>query len=300
MSQLEYHLVDVFTEEKFGGNQLAVFTDGEVLPDELMQNIARELNISETVFLLPPDDPSNTVKLRIFTPRSEVPFAGHPTIGTAFVLRRLHHIRKDGLVHFEENVGPIMVQVSTNADNTIQVDMYQPIPEFGPIFKDRRSIAEMLSIEMEDFLPEYPIQVLSSGVPFVFIPVRDLETIRKVKLNLDLWERYLSKGSAPNVFVFTMQTELPDSTVHCRMFAPAMGITEDPATGAASGPLGAYLVKHGLVSKIDSLSMISEQGFEINRPSLINIAVTADDNEITGVRIGGFCQYIGRGVIELD
>lgn len=300
MSELQYHLVDVFTDKKFGGNQLAVFTDGEVLEDKLMQDIAAELNISETVFVLPPDDPTNTVKLRIFTPRSEVPFAGHPTIGTAFVLRRLNHIRRDGLMHFEENVGPIMIQVTTNADNTIQVDMYQPIPEFGPIFKDRQGIAEMLSINVNGLLEDYPIQVLSAGVPFVFVPLRDMETIRKVKLNLDLWERYLSKGSAPNVFVFTMQTELPDSTVHSRMFAPAMGITEDPATGAASGPLGAYLVKYGLVNTIDSLAMVSEQGFEINRPSLINIAVTAAEDEITGVRIGGFCEYVGHGVIDVD
>lgn len=146
-----------------------------------------------------------------------------------------------------------------------------------------------------------PLEVVSCGVPFLFVPVKSLEAIRAIRFRLDVWERVLRDFAAPHVFVFTQEVVLPDSTVHSRMFAPAMGIAEDPATGAASGPLGCYLVRHGLVqpAEVGSSQMVSEQGFELGRPSLVQVKIELDGQHITDVSIGGQCYFMGKGWITL-
>jgi trans-2,3-dihydro-3-hydroxyanthranilate isomerase len=296
MRKLEYQLVDVFTDVPFGGNQLAVFVDGSSVPAEMMQVIARELNLSETTFVLPPENPGAQFRLKIFTPAEELPFAGHPTVGTGFVLKHLGLIPNEGNVVFEENVGLIPVTLSRDG----RVTMTQPTPQFGDIFADRQIIADMLSIAA-DCLADLPIQVVSSGVPFLYVPVTDLATIRKIKLRTDLWERILKGWSASNVLVFTREVEQPDSTVHSRVFAPAIGIVEDPATGGASGPLGAYLVKHGVVSPMNSrVSIISEQGFEMGRPSKIYIDLQMSGDSFRQVQVGGYTQFIGGGYLQIE
>ncbi len=302
MRKLRYHLVDVFTDRPFGGNQLAVFINGRGLPASLMQQIAKELNFSETTFVLPPQNPDNDFWVRIFTPAVEMPMAGHPTVGTAFVLVLEQLIKASGeetTVLFEEGVGVIPVRLHLENDLPTLIKMTQPLPEFGPEFTDRAAMAEMLSIDLAGIAPSYPLQVVSCGVPFLFVLLRDLTTIHQVKLRLDVWERQLKDFTTPHLFVFTQETELEKSAVHCRMFAPALGIAEDPATGVASGPLGCYLVKCGLIPYQKRVSLISEQGFEVGRPSFIHIEIERDGDQITGVVVGGQCVYMGEGFIQL-
>ena len=227
MRRLAYHLVDVFTDRPFGGNQLAVFTNGRGVSGDLMQQIAKELNLSETTFVLPPEGADCDYRLRIFTPAAELPFAGHPTIGTAFVLARENFFEPTNdkaTIRFQEGVGPIPVTISFDDKVPSLVTMQQPLPEFGPEFADRKVIAEMLSIEPAGLDERYPVQVVSSGVPFWYVPIKDMKTIKRVRLKTDAWERALKDSASPHVFMFTTETESPDSTVHSRMFAPAFGI----------------------------------------------------------------------------
>ena len=179
--------------------------------------------------------------------------------------------------------------------------MRQPLPTFGPVFADREAIARMLSLDSALLDTTLPLEVVSCGVPFLFVPVKSLEAIRAIRFRRDVWERVLRDFAAPHVFVFTQEVVLPDSTVHSRMFAPAMGIAEDPATGAASGPLGCYLVRHGRVhpAGVGSSQMVSEQGFELGRPSLVQVKIELDGQHITDVSIGGQCYFMGKGWIAL-
>ncbi|MCL4300937.1 MAG: PhzF family phenazine biosynthesis protein [Anaerolineae bacterium] len=304
MRKLRYHLIDVFTNQPFGGNQLAVFTNGRGLSPKLMQQLARELNFSETTFVLPPQAADNDFWVRIFTPAVEMPMAGHPTVGTAFVLaleKLLDDSGPETTTRFEEGVGVIPVRVQWQHKQPALIMMSQPLPEFGPEFTNRGVIAEMLSLDPGEIDPGYPLQVVSCGVPFLYVPLTSLAALRRIKLRYDLWEQHLRDFASPHLFVFTLETELEKSAVHCRMFAPALGIAEDPATGAASGPLGCYLVKYGLVGRQleEKVSFISEQGFEMGRPSLIHIEIEQAGEQITAVTVGGECVYMGEGYFEL-
>jgi trans-2,3-dihydro-3-hydroxyanthranilate isomerase len=302
MRKLRYHIVDVFTDRAFGGNPLAVVTNGRGIPAELMQSIAKELNLSETTFVLPPESAENDYKVRIFTPGSELPMAGHPTVGTSFVLAREHMIRLGGervTIKLEEGVGPIPVDITFRDGAPDLIWMQQPLPTFGPRVDDRAAVAEMLSLAPEAIDETLPIEVVSCGVPFLYVPLKSLEAARSVRLRLDVWERSPQAAGVNGVFVFTKETELAGSTVHSRMFAPGLGITEDPATGAASGPLGCYLVRYKLFPEARRAEFTSEQGVEMGRPSIIKIVIEQDAGEITSVRVGGRCVFMGEGYLEV-
>ena len=202
---------------------------------------------------------------------------------------------------FEEGVGIVPVTLSVREGQLHLIQMRQPLPAFGPAFADREAIATILSIDLALLDPALPLEVVSCGVPFLFVPLKSLDAIRAIRFRLDIWERVLRDFAAPHVFVFTQEVVLPGSTVHSRMFAPAMGIAEDPATGAASGPLGCYLVRHGLVqpARKGSYQMVSEQGFELGRPSLVQVKIEMDMQHITDVSIGGQCYFMGQGWIKL-
>lgn len=305
MRKLRYHLVDVFTNRAFGGNQLAVFTNGRGISSEVMQNIARELNLSETTFVLPPKDAANDYHVRIFTPSAELPMAGHPTVGTSFILAREHMIERssgdEAVIKLEEGVGTIPVTIKFKDNQPDFIEMRQPLPKFGPCFDDKSVIAEMLSIPPEAIEKDLPLEVISCGVPFLFVPVKDLESVRSIRFRLDVWDRVLRDFASSQVFVFTTETENDDSSVHSRMFAPGLGVQEDPATGGASGPLGCYLVRHKVFPVLKAAAeFTSEQGFEINRPSFIKIVIEQDEDEISGVRVGGQCQFMGEGYLEIN
>lgn len=299
MRKLRYVLVDVFTDKLFGGNQLAVFLNGRGIPDGTMARIARELNLSETTFVLPPDDPAHDFKVRIFTPASELPMAGHPTIGTAFVLAREKLLRVQdnrAQIIFEEGVGPIPVTVDFADGQPLMARMRQPNPTFMQTLEERAEVAAMLSLREDDLLAGYPVQVVSCGVPFLLVPLKDLRAIQNVNLRLDLHAELLRETDAAMVFVFTLETVLPRSTAHSRMFAPEIGIVEDPATGGASGPLGSYLVHYGLAAPGN---LVSEQGFEIGRESLIHIEISGTAAAIDGVYVGGSSVFVGEGFLEV-
>lgn len=299
MRRLHYHLLDVFTNQRYGGNQLAVFTNGRGLSTETMRRIAKELNLSETTFIFPPENPANDWKVRIFTPAIELPMAGHPTIGTSFVLAREHMVavsESQSTIRLEEGVGVIPVTFQFAAGKPSIIQMQQRLPVYTPEFTDRQLAAELLSLTPAD-LADYPVQEISCGVPFLFIPVKTLAAVQQIKFRTDIWER--ARSQYGHFFAFTTETLEPASTVHSRMFAPAMGISEDPATGAASGPLGCYLVKYGFVNA-NPAHIISEQGFELGRPSYIHIEIRQSAGEIEFVGVGGESVYMGEGILEID
>jgi trans-2,3-dihydro-3-hydroxyanthranilate isomerase len=271
----EYVLVDVFTDRKFGGNQLAVFRDGAGIPDGSMQAAAKELNLPETTFVVPAERGGDR-KLRIFTPARELPFAGHPTVGTAYVLSD----SRDATLRLEEQVGTLEVTVRDGF-----TEMEQPLPTFEPV-ADRVAVAASLSLDATDLDPALPIEVGSSGNRFLFVAVRTLDAVRRAS----------PRGLAEAAYIFTTQTVEPGSTVHGRMYAPWQGIAEDPATGSANGPLGAYLVLHGLS---DGARIVSEQGYEMGRPSLLYVRVGGGRDRITSVHVGGRCALAGGGWLDL-
>ncbi len=320
MRKLRYHIVDVFTDRQFGGNPLAVYTDGEGLTTETMQSIAKEMNLSETTFVLAPEDRSNDFRVRIFTPGSELPMAGHPTVGTAFILAREKMVEAPSgasqstsddqesssesgeatsTVRLEEGVGPIPVEIGWRDGAADFIEMSQPPPTFGPVFGDKVAIAAALSLDPPDIEVRLPCQVVSCGVPFLYVPLSSLDAARRARPRLDLIERFLH-GFPRELFVFTTETEFQGSGVHSRMFAPALGVSEDPATGGASGPLGCYLVRHNVVESGNQLDITSEQGVEMGRPSFIRILVDHEGERITRVRVGGRCRYVGGGHLELE
>jgi len=301
-----YTLVDVFTTVPFGGNQLAVFEDAEGLTTEMMQVLANELNLSETAFVFPSDNFHKTKKVRIFTPKLELPMAGHPTIGAAYALAtnetvKTHEGRNDWI--FEEGVGDIPLTVYKEGNIITKVEMEQPIAEFGERFMDVEAAAQLLSISEEDIDTKLPMQTVSSGVPFLFIPIRSLEAMRKIRLRTDIWqERFSATPSRQHIFAFTTETVEVTSHVHSRMFAPAIGISEDPATGGASGPLGAYLIEYGVISNTEEgmYHIRGEQGFEMGRQSHIDITIRKARNTIQQIKVGGPAVINGSSQIFIN
>jgi len=281
VTRYEYRLVDVFTDKAFGGNPLAVFTDGRAVDERLMQPIAKELHLSETTFVLPPSSKGADHRLRIFTPDKELPFAGHPTIGTAYVVGA----GRDGTMWLQEGVGNIRV---TSREGFVQMD--QPLPTFTGTTVTRQAAAEALSLAVEEVRSDVPIQVGSSGVPFLFVPLANLQAVRRAR----------RPGALDaSVYVFAMSGERSGSHVHGRMFDQGLGIGEDPATGSAQGPLGAYVVVHELVQAAPTTRIRVEQGFEIGRPSILDIEVDRAGAAITAVRVGGRCIPMGGGWLDL-
>lgn len=282
MTRHEYTLVDVFTDRMFGGNQLAVFRDGRGIPAQLMQAIAKELHIAETTFVLPPAKDGHH-RVRIFTPGTELPFAGHPAVGTTWVLCGGH----DGTVRLELGVGTIAVTVNAGF-----VEMEQPLPTFGPEIEDLGAVAHSLSLVDEDIVPSSPIQEVSSGVPFTFVHLRDLGAVQRARV-----QRRVAKSP---VYVFATETVEPGSDVHGRMFAgEALGIEEDPATGSAQGPLAAYCVRYGILKARAAVRMRTEQGFEIGRRSILDTRLAMAGSAVTAIHVGGSVVNVGGGWINL-
>ena len=299
MRTARYLLVDVFTEEAFGGNPLAVFVDGAEVPEALMQSVARELNLSETTFVLPPADAANLCRLRIFTPARELPMAGHPTVGSAYALAVEGRVEPPTTIRFEEGIGVVPVEVEGAADRPTGAVMVQPLPEFGPRFEDRDRLAAMLGLAPGDLVPDLPLEAVSCGLPFLYVPLVSLTAIRRARLRMDLWEELLGGFATPHVHLFCRETESAGATVHARVFVPAAGVPEDPATGSASGPLGCYLVRHGLVPGGDRVAIVCEQGYEIGRPSRIEVEISGDRDRIREVRVGGRCVLVGEGRLRI-
>ena len=301
---LKFYQADVFTGDPFGGNPVAVFPDAQGLSDYQLQQIAREMNLSETVFVLPPTDGAAVVRLRIFTPTQELPFAGHPVLGTFYVLAQLGLIAAtDGVTRVmqECNIGLFPVELHAREGEVTLVVMTQPKPEFlGPVgaMEDVYQIARALG------LPKYvitdmkwPIEVVSTGLPVIIVPVRTLTAVRSIQPDPSAIMDLCSRFGANGLMAFTTVTVEPSATVHARMFAPSIGILEDPATGSASGALGAYLVQSGVVDVAPTTEIVIEQGYEIERPSQILVRVESDDDIIQTVKVGGQCVMVVEGTL---
>ena len=298
-----FHTADVFTEHAFGGNQLAVFPDARGLETQQMELVTREFNISETVFVLPPDDAKHTRRLRIFTPAMEVPFAGHPTVGTAFVLASIGEVALHGEVTpivFEEGIGPVGVSIHARDGRPIFTALAAAkMPEFGPEPPPAADIAVMLSLEVADLLTETDRpRAVSCGIPFLFVPLRTKQAIERARLRREVWERMLSGFWAPHVYLFTYETNTEQASVHSRMFAPMMGVDEDPATGAAATALAGYL---GALDRTDAqnLRWVVEQGYEMGRPSRIEVEADRTDGAIVAVRVGGASVMMSEGDMDI-
>lgn len=294
---------DVFTDRTFGGNQLAVFPDAQGIDSALMQDIAREFNFSETTFVLPPTDPAHTARVRIFTPGGELPFAGHPTVGTAHVLAATGAVRLTGestKIVFEETVGPVPVTIRAKGGQPVFTQLTAAKrPEVGPPPPSSALLARMLSLEPKSlrsgaFSPES----VSCGVPFLFVPLVDRAAVAAARLKLDLWEELLGGYVTSKVFVFAEEAERPGSDVRARMFAPGIGVPEDPATGSAVVGLAGYLGARD-ARRDGTLRWIVEQGFEMGRPSILEAEADKKDGEVIATRVGGSTVIVTTGEMTL-
>jgi trans-2,3-dihydro-3-hydroxyanthranilate isomerase len=287
-----FYIADVFAEKKYAGNQLAVIRNAKGLSDQEMQQIAREMNFSETTFILSDEKQDNGYNVRIFTPEREVPFAGHPTIGTAFVIQK--EIEKEQVKHIILNlkVGQIMVSMNYNGAQSDILWMRQIQPTFGWVL-DISTMSQVLNIKEYEFDDRYPIQEVSTGLPFIIVPIKNLETIKKTKLAVDKYFNLLDHTQSKAMLLFSPETYQKGNDLNVRVFADYYGVPEDPATGSANGCLAAYLVNYKYFGS-EKINIRVEQGHEIGRPSLLflNAEKTNDKFEIN---VGGKVVMVAKG-----
>ncbi len=292
--QYHYRVVDVFTDRPLEGNPLAVFPHALGLDDVTMQKIARELNLSETVFVFPPLASGNAARVRIFTPSREMDFAGHPTIGASFVLLENGIVpAKSERFVLEENIGPVPIRVEHGSRPMIWLTT-PPIQE-GPVL-DGALCADALGLAPEDLLAAAAPQRLSAGNPTVFIAVKDKQTVDRAWLDMGGLKNI--KGTNPQpvcVFVFAATPE----GAYSRMFAPEYGVVEDPATGSSTGPLAAYMIRHNLVSGRAATRFVSEQGTKMGRPSILHAHIRGERG-VDGIDVGGYVTPLVRAVMQLE
>jgi trans-2,3-dihydro-3-hydroxyanthranilate isomerase len=289
---MQFYIVDVFAEEKYAGNQLAVFTDASGLSTEQMQQIAREMNFSETTFILSSQPHNDGYDVRIFTPVKELPFAGHPTLGTAFILQQ-EILRQpvDGVV-LNLKVGPIPVTPIYRGDEVDLLWMRQNSPTFGEVVQAEK-IAPVLNLAPDDIDDRFPIQEVSTGVPFLIVPLKRLEALQRIAVNLDRLFALIESLQAKMIFCFCPQTRDRANQFSARMFAHVLGIPEDPATGSANGCFAGYLAQHRYLGDAP-VDVRVEQGYEINRPSLLLLKAERV-GEAIDVQVGGRVVLVARG-----
>lgn len=291
MATYRYFVVDVFTDTPLEGNPLAVFPDPQGLSDELMQKIARELNLAETAFLFPPSSPEFAANVRIFTPQNEMKFAGHPTIGSAYILAQLGRVpRDDGNIVLEEKIGPVPVRFE-NAPNGLMIWLTTPPITFGAVY-DRAQCAKAVQLEAADLL-DAPPQYVTAGNPNIYIPVRDRDAVDRAYCDRS-GSKLLSPDEPVCIFVFTPAPY----GAYSRMFAPELGVPEDPATGSATGPLAAYMMKLGLVPQRDGTRFYSEQGVKMGRRSVLHVVIRGDSGR-DGIEIGGMAAPLVDAVMAV-
>jgi trans-2,3-dihydro-3-hydroxyanthranilate isomerase len=299
MRSFQFYTCDVFTGDRFGGNQLAVFPDARDLDPALMQPIAREFNFSETTFVLPPSDAANTRRVKIFTPGGELQFAGHPTVGTAFVLATIGAIPLQGAetkIVLEEGVGPIPVTIRQEKGKAgfAQLSVAQ-LPLVGPPAPPAPDLAKCLCLDAADMMTgEWGPEGRSCGTPFLMVPVRNRQALARARVNMDAWDAVLGSYWTNKVFFFCSEPELKGSHYRARMFAPAIGVPEDPATGSACAGFAGYLADRD-ARKDGTLAWRVEQGFEMGRPSLLDLEVDKQNGAVTAVRVGGNSVLVSKG-----
>lgn len=285
--------VDVFTDRALTGNSLAVFRDGHGLTTEQMQAIAREMNLSETTFILPGHparEKEDGVRVRIFTVQEELPFAGHPTLGTAFVLRGQSGAPE---VRLALNVGTVPVRFEDRPGQAAFGEMTQRNPEFGVIHAPE-AVAEATGLHVSDFDPSLPIETVSTGLPYTIVALRSLQTLQHLHFDGQRAGEYLARSGGKFFYFVSRETVAPNARLHARML---FYNGEDPATGSAAGCCAAWMVAHGVA--VSEEQVMIEQGLEMHRPSCIFVRATTRDNQIINVRVGGNCVEVLRGEVTL-
>lgn len=299
----DFLLIDVFTDKPFGGSRLYLFPDGQDIPEQRMQQVAMELGAGETAFLVNPKTAAeNRSGLRVFTPAAEIPFGGHSVLGATFALEKMGRRPAVGEVpDFRWELGAGNFDVVTKDEGAWRLySLVQDAPVFLGQYFHRGKVASTLGIpEDEIAITGLPCEVISTGLPIHIVPLGTLEAMENINLrrrDADAIARDLGFG---DLFVFTCETVAEDSTVHCRMFAPHFGIPEDPASGAATGALVAYLVKHRLVRHDPHIRVISEQGLEMGRPSRLVAEADIAGGQARHITVGGHCVLVGRGTLNI-
>lgn len=304
MRRYRFLQLDVFTGRPFGGNQLAVFLDGQGLTDAEMQAIAREMNYSETTFVVPATDPKALRRVRIFTPGLELPFAGHPAVGTTVALQHAGVIHEDdgSPVHLQLGVGTLPLDLLYEGGRLCFVWMHQPAPTFAPWNGDRGALAGALGLALDDLASDLPVEVGSAGVPFLYVPLRSLEALGRAKGQPALAALAREVAENAGVYLFSLERLAQgNGEARSRMFAPLMGIAEDPATGAATGPFGVYLYRHGRIRADEGgeARLRILQGVEMGRTSRLDAAIEGPPEAVRDVRVGGEAVVVAVGELML-
>jgi trans-2,3-dihydro-3-hydroxyanthranilate isomerase len=290
--------LDVFTGRRFAGNPLAVVLDAERLETDAMQAIAREFNLAETVFVLPPQDPAHRARLRIFTPAMELPFAGHPTVGTAVLLNCIDGGGARAFV-LEEGIGPIPCSTASlgHERGRARFQLARLPEELGEA-ADAETIAAALGLEPNEIgLDDFRPTLWSAGISFTFVPVRSLAAIRRCEPRLDQWEAAFTRHGRSSAYVFCRETLEAGSAFHARMFAPRLGVYEDPATGSAAAALAGVLLRFAPPGEGEH-DVVIEQGYEMGRASRITLSVTVQNRELVAAAIGGEAVAVTEGSID--
>jgi trans-2,3-dihydro-3-hydroxyanthranilate isomerase len=295
MSDFRFYTCDVFTDRMFSGNPLAVLTDARGLDEQAMQSIAREFNFSETTFVTPPTDKLHTARVRIFTPGRELPFAGHPTVGTAFVLASLSADKNVHELVLEENVGPVPVRIEHHDGRVVRCTFTSArLPErLNAELPSIQALAEMLQLTKEQIVA--PAEVWSCGVPYLLIHVASSDALMRAQLDVTRWRETLAEAVTQEVYPIA---QLDAATWQVRMFAPGAGVAEDPATGSAAAALAGWLVRH-TANQSSTQRWTILQGEAIGRPSKIELEADLRDGAVQAVRVGGSSVMVSDGVLKL-
>ena len=295
LRKLAFFTVDVFAESKYAGNQLAVFTNASSVSEIEMQSIAKEMNYSETTFILSDRRRNGGYDVRIFTPNEEVPFAGHPTLGTAYVIQQAIIHRPVKSITLNLKVGQVPVNLSYKAKAPELLWMKQIQPTFGKTELPPESVAQMLNIDMSLIDTRFPIEEVSTGLSFIIVPLKNLEAIKKSRINRERYFEFIKDKPSKGVMIFCPETYAQVNQINARVFVDYYGIPEDPATGSANGCLAAYLAKHSYFGSNHVDNIRVEQGYEIRRPSLLYLKSTMK-GELIDVWVGGRVVMIAKGV----
>jgi len=293
MPRLSFYIVDVFAEEKYAGNQLAVVRDSQAFSSTEMQKVAKEMHFSETSFILSEKKRRGGYDVRIFTPEKELPFAGHPTLGTAYIIQREIIKKQVNKIILNLKVGQIPVTPTYVKGQLDILWMKQIQPTFGETL-NAETIAEVLGITASEIDPTFPIQEVSTGVPDIVIPLKTLSAVKRARINKDKYYRLIEKTEAKSLLIFSPETYHRQNHLNVRVFADYYGVPEDPATGSANGCLVAYLIKHKYFAQ-PQINIRVEQGYEIGRPSLLQLKATRNKNGRIDVNVGGKVIPVAKG-----
>lgn len=300
---IRFLTLDVFTSTPFGGNQLAVIPDATAVPEELLVPITREFNYSEVTFCYPPTDPKQTRRVRIFTPGGEIPFAGHPIVGTAAALALAEGALGDatsGVFGFECGVGlvPVDVRIESPTRGWAELSVAK-LPEIGPQAPTLNTLAQILSLEPADIIGgALSPQAVSCGYPFLIVPLKSLAALARARVRVDLWEQTLKRFWAPEVLVVARDPERGEQQWRARMFAPGINITEDAATGSAIAAFGGWLAQKDSRAS-GEIAWSVDQGIEMGRPSQLRVRANKEGGAVTAVRVAGDAVLVSEGQLRL-